>query len=174
MAFGLFQILGGIVSGFDFAVATLAFATVTFCFGGPLGSGTGSTTYTQGACPFRSGNEKEPVGPMSANAEVYNLPAADLHSIDGGSIFSDLFEEETLTVVNTGENNIGINYELVSDTKVTINIYNQVGQLITTVVNENKIEGYYTTIWNSANALSGMYIVELKTDVGSVSSKFVK
>ncbi len=150
------------------------FDWTSYCFGGPLGSGTGSTTYTQGACPFRLGDAKEPVGPMSANPEIYNLPAADLHSIEGGSIFGDLFEEETLTVVNTGDNNIGINYELVNDTKVTINIYNQVGQLITNLVNENKIEGYYSTTWNGVNAPNGMYIVELKTDVGSVSSKFVK
>ncbi|MFI5173069.1 MAG: T9SS type A sorting domain-containing protein, partial [Chitinophagales bacterium] len=147
---------------------TINFSWTSYCFGGPLSSGTGSTTYTQGHCPLKLGGDVDPIGPMSSDESISLKPVVQLQSIPGGTTFGDLFEVETLSVANYGENNFSINYQLVENTKVEINIYNHVGQLITTLVNDSKTEGYYSTNWDGAQANSGMYIVELKTDFGSI------
>ena len=150
----------------------------SYCSGEIVLSSTGSTTFTTGPCMFRT-SDREPNGPVLADADITSQPVVNVESVNGGPIFSDLFTDASLTVINNSKNNIAISYELSDASNVEIAIYNHVGQFVTTIVNENQTEGFYNTYWdgkttNGVDALEGMYIVVMKTDGESISSKFVK
>lgn len=157
---------------------TINFSWTSYCFGGPLSSGTGSTTWTTSPCAFKT-SPSEPIGPMSVDEAISSKPVVNFAPISGGTIFGDVFTESNLTVVNNSQNNIAISYEITDAANVEIAIYNHVGQFVTTIVNENQNEGFYNTYWdgkttNGVDALEGMYIVVMKTNGESISSKFVK
>jgi len=50
-----------------------------------------------------------------------------------------------------------IEYQLPEAVHVILKIYNMSGQEVTTLVDEYKDVGYYTIIWNTGNAASGIY-----------------
>jgi len=54
-----------------------------------------------------------------------------------------------------------INYSLPIQCRVTINIYNIVGQKIITLQNSEQAPGGYTKIWDASNFPSGIYFAEL-------------
>jgi hypothetical protein len=57
-----------------------------------------------------------------------------------------------------------IQYEIPKQTHVIINIYNCIGQRVTTLVNENVLPGYFRTVWNSAGCASGIYFYQIITN----------
>jgi flagellar hook assembly protein FlgD len=59
-----------------------------------------------------------------------------------------------------------IQYALSEDTRVTIRIYNMLGQLVATLVDEDQTAGYKSVAWNGRNAAgssvaSGIYLYKL-------------
>jgi len=67
-----------------------------------------------------------------------------------------------------------IAYSLKQDSKVTLKVYNSVGQEIATLVNgENKQAGYYTTTLNAAQLHSGIYHCVLSTDNKTIVRKLM-
>ncbi|MGE5402296.1 MAG: FlgD immunoglobulin-like domain containing protein, partial [Ignavibacteriales bacterium] len=61
-----------------------------------------------------------------------------------------------------------IKYQLSADSKVTINVYNMLGQLVKTLFNGQQEAGYYTINWDGTNeygskVTSGVYIYRLET-----------
>jgi hypothetical protein len=58
--------------------------------------------------------------------------------------------------------------DLNTDSKVSISIYNVMGQLMDVLVNENLSAGSYPFSWNASETPSGLYFV--KTEVGSSTS----
>ena len=56
---------------------------------------------------------------------------------------------------------------------VTINIYNGLGQLVDTPVNEHHDPGYYSLRWNGNAFPSGVYFVQLITDDKNIKHKMV-
>jgi hypothetical protein len=69
-----------------------------------------------------------------------------------------------------------INYRLPMTSSVTLKIYDILGKEIVTLVNEQKSAGSYSIKWNGKNSTSqyvgsGIYLYQLKTDKGIVSSK---
>lgn len=58
-----------------------------------------------------------------------------------------------------------IAYGVAKPSNVMIAVYNLRGQLIKTLVNNNRLAGYYTVSWNASNISSGVYV--LKTVIGS-------
>jgi hypothetical protein len=56
-------------------------------------------------------------------------------------------------------------------------VYNILGQLVATLINEPKMAGYYKQVWNislgNKSIASGLYILSLKTD-GDDGSRFIK
>jgi hypothetical protein len=62
-----------------------------------------------------------------------------------------------------------IRYGLDTDSYVTINIYDISGQLISTLVNTNETQGWYSVIWNGTNSQgtqvpAGLYISRITSD----------
>ena len=69
-----------------------------------------------------------------------------------------------------------ISYNVSKSAFISINIYNMVGQKITTLVNENKEAGPHTVRWDGQNSLgkalpSGMYYYTLKAGGGKIQSR---
>ena len=54
-----------------------------------------------------------------------------------------------------------IQYQLPKSTKVNISIYNIMGQLVETLVDEYKEAGYYSVFWNASQVSSGMYFYKI-------------
>jgi len=54
-----------------------------------------------------------------------------------------------------------IQYQLPYSTKVNISIYNIMGQLVETLVDEYKEAGYYSVFWNAIHVSSGMYFYKI-------------
>jgi hypothetical protein len=62
-----------------------------------------------------------------------------------------------------------IEFSVPVDTKVTLTIYNLLGQVVTTLVNEEVSAGNYSTVWNGADdngfqVSSGIYFYEMKAN----------
>ena len=56
-----------------------------------------------------------------------------------------------------------IKYEIPIPSKVTISIFNLLGQKIETLINEEKQPGTYQVEWKPKNLPSGIYIYQLKS-----------
>ncbi|MEZ5014681.1 MAG: FlgD immunoglobulin-like domain containing protein [Chitinophagales bacterium] len=151
--------------GFTFTMTSLGGGFIhgtweSFCFGGVIGTGTVELSWSYGACPFRMDN----TGTIGAPALVNPDARANTMQLIGNevSIF-DALESNTLDVVSSG-NNFQINYSLVeADQNVNIDIYNHVGQYITTIVQGKAAEGTYSISWNGTNTngeetAPGMYL----------------
>ncbi|MFC1565093.1 caspase family protein [candidate division KSB1 bacterium] len=54
-----------------------------------------------------------------------------------------------------------IRYQIPKASKVTITIYNSIGQQVAILVNETKSAGLYTVKWNASNVASGTYIYKI-------------
>ena len=66
-----------------------------------------------------------------------------------------------------------ISFSLPHPEKVKIQIYNLKGQLIETLLDENKHAGSHTLEWNAENASSGIYFMKLLTKERSIVRKLV-
>ena len=56
-----------------------------------------------------------------------------------------------------------IEYSIKNDDKVTINIYNVLGQLVTNLVNEHQTAGNYKVVWNASRFSSGIYFYRINS-----------
>ncbi|MGD9900477.1 MAG: FlgD immunoglobulin-like domain containing protein, partial [Calditrichaceae bacterium] len=70
-----------------------------------------------------------------------------------------------------------IKYQLATDSKVTLKIYNVLGQEVYTLVNGTQKAGLYKLLWNGRNnsgvkVSSGMYIYRIEADTPGSSKKF--
>ena len=63
-----------------------------------------------------------------------------------------------------------IRYEVPRSTNATLKIYNTLGQLIATLVNERKEPGFYQVEWNASNVPSGTYFCRMQA-AGFVGTK---
>jgi len=69
-----------------------------------------------------------------------------------------------------------ISYEIMGDSNVNISIYNIMGQEVANLVNDFKISGSYSVVWNGTNSggvemPSGVYIMKLNTESHSITNK---
>jgi flagellar hook assembly protein FlgD len=74
-----------------------------------------------------------------------------------------------------------IEFSVPVDSDVTLRIYNLLGQVVTTLVNEDISAGHYSTVWNGADdngfqVSSGVYLYEMKANGnnGTAYSKIKK
>jgi photosystem II stability/assembly factor-like uncharacterized protein len=67
-----------------------------------------------------------------------------------------------------------IQYQIPTASKVTIKIYNLLGQNIATLVNEQKMAGSYSVEWNASNVPSGVYFYQTEAiSVSDPNKRFV-
>ena len=97
----------------------------------------------------------------------YRLKQIDF---DGSYEYSDIVEVEVLGNVsykltqnypNPFNPVTNISYTLPSESQVKISIYNPLGELVETIVNEKQIAGKYDAVWNAGDHPSGVYIYTL-------------
>ncbi len=63
-----------------------------------------------------------------------------------------------------------ITYSLPKAANVSLRVYNTLGQLVATLVDERKESGYYQAAWNASNVPSGIYFYQLQAGDASSSS----
>jgi len=66
-----------------------------------------------------------------------------------------------------------IPYDMTSESYVTIEIFNQLGELIDVVVKNNEPAGYHEMIWSPNNLASGEYFIRLNTSGNKLVRKVV-
>jgi hypothetical protein len=66
-----------------------------------------------------------------------------------------------------------ISYSLPKESFVTLKVYNSLGEEITTLVNESKPAGRYTTEFNGSNLSSGVYIYRIQAGTFSNTKKLL-
>jgi glucuronoarabinoxylan endo-1,4-beta-xylanase len=54
-----------------------------------------------------------------------------------------------------------INYQLPATSRVSLKVYNLLGQEITTIVDGEQISGYHQETWNASGFASGAYVYRL-------------
>ncbi len=161
-------------TSYAYGGGTIYFNWTSYCFGAPLFSGSGSTTWTQGTCPVRASDAILATGPVSNDEAIATTPAIDLKSIQGAPLFEEMFVEADLSVTQNDNNNFIIGYEMSSTSDATVEIFNHAGQHIATVVSGNQTEGFHTATWDGSNAQAGMYIAVMKSNAGTITKKFIK
>ena len=62
-------------------------------------------------------------------------------------------------------------YEIPKADFVTITVYNTVGQIVTSLVNEERGAGNHTVQWNAANVEPGVYFYKIVAGEYSTSTK---
>jgi hypothetical protein len=67
----------------------------------------------------------------------------------------------------------GISYSLAHASHVRLEVFNVLGMLVTTLVDEYQGAGNYQTIWNANELSSGMYLYRLTTDEFSATKKMI-
>lgn len=66
-----------------------------------------------------------------------------------------------------------IDFQLPEKTLVNISVYNLLGQLVTTLVNQEKDAGIYTVEFDGSNLSSGVYIYRINAESFSVTKKML-
>ncbi len=79
---------------------------------------------------------------------------------------------------NPSVNHIKIAFALPHPKKVKLNVYNSVGQLVKTLIDENRAPGVYTVVWdgtddNGRSAAAGIYFYQYSTDEFNDTKKAV-
>jgi hypothetical protein len=128
-----------------------------------------------------SGNSNSPKNysyvdesPLSGNVQ-YRLKQIDN---DGAFKYSSIVTVNSLPTRFSLEQNYPnpfnpsttIKFGLPSDTKVTLEVYNTIGQKVATLVNEEMTAGYHQVEFNASNLASGIYFFRMQTN-GFVSIK---
>ena len=112
----------------------------------------------------------------------YRLKQVDF---DGSYEYSDIVEVEVLgnlsyelaqNYPNPFNPITNISYTLPAESQVKLSIYNPLGELVETIVNEKQEAGKYYAVWNAGNHPSGVYIYTLDAVSlnGSKQSKIAK
>jgi len=65
-----------------------------------------------------------------------------------------------------------VKFSLPEQSRVRLTIYNALGQIVGTLVNEVMEQGYYSIIWNANEAASGMYIYSFSAEGLSTGKKY--
>jgi flagellar hook assembly protein FlgD len=66
-----------------------------------------------------------------------------------------------------------INYSLPKAGNVKLTVYNAVGSMVATIVNEYKPAGSYSVQFNGTNFASGIYLYRLESGINSAAKKFI-
>ncbi len=54
-----------------------------------------------------------------------------------------------------------ISYQLTAVSRVSLKVYNMLGQEVARLVDEERVAGYHQELWNAARCASGMYVYQL-------------
>ena len=108
---------------------------------------------------FTAVGDFEIVETFAANSNDY-VDVVNPEAISLGSAYPNPFNPTTSFELNVG--NAG---------HVTMNVYNVMGQVVETLVNNTMDAGSYNITWDATNFSSGMYVVKAETVNGLASQK---
>lgn len=110
---------------------------------------------------------------------IYAGTAPDLGAFETG-IINDVKHDNFLTDFILNQNYPNpfnpvtiISYSLPASAYVTLEIYNMLGQKITTLVNQEKTAGSYQVVFNAGNFSSGLYFYKLSAGAFSETKKMI-
>jgi len=95
--------------------------------------------------------------------EMFNLRKSG--GIQHSITISDIFQKEYHLYKNYPNpfNPVtSISYQLPKKSFVNLSVYNILGQIVTTLVNEEKEPGFYTINWDASKFSSGLYIYKIQ------------
>ncbi len=75
---------------------------------------------------------------------------------------------------NPFDQTTNIEFSLKEERKITVSIYNQLGEKIAIIFNGIKEKGIHQLTWDSENLPSGIYFIELQTDQSTTAQKIIK
>lgn len=127
-------------------------------------------------------------GGQAFGYQINSNSKGDIFYLDSGSLYKI---DRTITSVHSEENSIPqqitlyqnypnpfnpsttISYSLPQHTFVTLKIYNNLGQELETLVNEEKSAGIYSVLFDGSRVSSGIYFYRLQTENFSQTRKFI-
>jgi len=116
----------------------------------------------------------DPNSPLDPDSTIVDMGAYYYHqnvAIDEPSISVE--EYQIINFPNPFKTSTQISFSLPHPDKVKVQIYNLKGQLVETLLNENKPAGSHSLEWNAENASSGIYFMKLLTKEKAVVRKLV-
>lgn len=92
----------------------------------------------------------------------------------GRNDIAEAWNEDLLSnYPNPFQSKTTINYQLQSTTDVELNIYDLSGRKVASLMNESQPEGKHELEWNAGDMQPGVYICELKTNMGKQVIKMI-
>jgi len=89
-------------------------------------------------------------------------------------LFTNATEQQVSVYPNPFVDNTSVTYNVPQAGFVSVEVYNALGQKVSTLVSENKPAGNYTINFNGSNLTKGTYLYKVKTDKQVLAKKVVK
>ncbi len=141
-------------------------------------SGTNYSKYTFSLKNYRQNNVVVRIGAWAPSGNTYlldDITIADSTGFTGvedlAGVIPDNFELSQ-NYPNPFNPSTTIRYALPSESKVSITVYNLLGQEIAELVNDIKSFGYHEVVFNAANLSSGVYLYRINATSTSGSKEF--
>ena len=116
-----------------------------------------------------SGHQYDEIKPT-----LYLIFSDEINSIENNEIpLGQTFNFEIYpnpSIISQGRQT-AISYEITQNTDVLLQIFNIKGQLVETIVNENRNAGKHTVFWNFSNYSSGIYFFKIKSGTQTTTGK---
>ena len=117
---------------------------------------------------------------IATDGQSFNIAAAvgGRLRVDGRQLIPDVLEIKQ-SYPNPFTNFTTIEYDVPSDQNVVIRIFNIRGQIVKTLVDEDKSPGYYSIVWDGTNdsgdeVSSGVYFCQMYTPKNPNGGQFIK
>ena len=117
---------------------------------------------------------------IATDGQSFNVAAAvgGKLRVDGRQLIPDVLELKQ-SYPNPFTSFTTIEYDVPTDQNVVIKIFNIRGQIIRTLVDEDKSPGYYTVVWDGTNdtgdeVSSGVYFYQMYTPKNPNGGQFIK
>ena len=147
-------------------------------------AGTGNAGFVDGNHAAAQFNTPNGITASLTGDSLFIADAANraIRIIDLTSSTTSVYQEDDLLTIgfklnqnypNPFNPSTTINYELNKTANVSLKIYDALGNLITEILNEEKIPGNYTMNFDGNNLSSGIYYYTLSTNHSSITKKMI-
>jgi hypothetical protein len=141
-------------------------------------NGASYTKFNYSLINYRQNNVVVRIGGYSPYGDTYLLDDIEIADSTGFTGIKDLAGvipsnfELSQNYPNPFNPSTTIRYALPSESKVTITVYNLLGQELATLVNDIKSSGYHEVVFNAANLSSGVYLYTVRAVTTEGSKDF--
>ena len=114
----------------------------------------------------RTGENGTDMGALGVGCDAIDLSLSDVPQVPIAYTLYQNYPNPFNPVTN-------IKFSLPENQKVSLGIYSVTGRLVETLVNENRVAGFYTIQWNAGRHASGVYFYRLDAGVNSKTQKMI-